>query len=270
MDPFSWSAGPFLTGYILLGFVFAGIVAVLRSRLGEAPTDGVHYALDPLELAYLSGGFQRAADTVLVGLLASGVGVPDEKKRHVVFEDTRVPLPDMLEPFRDSARGMVTRLEFHNAIHARLKDVRADLVRRGLAPRQADIQRIGWITAGLAAFLALLGGIRIAMAIPLQHPYGFLLMTVMVVIAAGLAMLKRLPTRTRSGTAVLKANRILHARAARAPLNAELALAFALTGAAVLAGRPFAEFIAPPSGGYGGDGGGGCSGGCGGCGGGGG
>jgi len=268
MNPFSWTAVPFLTAYVLLGLVFVGLIVALRRRLGEAPTDGVHHVLDPLALAYLSGGLERAADTVLVGFLASGAAAPDEKKRRVLFESIRAPLPDMLEPFRDSVPRMATRSEFHDAIGARLSAVHADLVRLGLAPGRVDIRRIGWITAGLAGLMILLGSIRIALAIPQERPYGYLLLLLAVVIVTCIVMLRLPPTRTRAGTAALKRSCFQHARAARAPLNVELALAFALTGPAVLNGTPFAALVAPPGGGSGGGGGGGGCGG-GGCGGGG-
>jgi hypothetical protein len=77
------------------------------------------------------------------------------------------------------------------------------------------------------------------------------------------------PARTSAGTRALRRAKRQNPRAARAPVGDEIMLAFALTGAAVLAGRPYRPFFLTPSdtgGGSGGCGGSGCGGGgCGGC-----
>jgi len=90
-------------------------------------------------------------------------------------------------------------------------------------------------------------------------------------------VLARHPTRTRAGKDALQGYQASHARASRAPLDHELLLAVALSGAAVLSGTAYAPVYAASktmsSGGDGGDGGGGCGGGggggggggCGGC-----
>ena len=84
-------------------------------------------------------------------------------------------------------------------------------------------------------------------------------------------MLAMRPTRTRAGKDVLKAYQASHARASRAPLDHELLLAVALSGAVVLSGTAYASvYAASQTMSRGGDGGSGCGGGgggggCGGC-----
>ena len=81
-------------------------------------------------------------------------------------------------------------------------------------------------------------------------------------------MLATRPTRTRAGKDVLRTYQASHGRAARAPLDHELLLAVALSGAVVLSGTAYASvYAASRTMNSGGDGGSGCGGGGGGCGG---
>ena len=105
-------------------------------------------------------------------------------------------------------------------------------------------------------------------------PVGFLILLVMICGLANVLLQVRSARRTREGSAVARELRADRSRAVRAPLQAELPLAFAVLGTTALIGSeyaPLAKQIASgcggggDGGGGGGDGGGG--GGCGGCGG---
>ena len=102
-----------------------------------------------------------------------------------------------------------------------------------------------------------------------DRPVGILVMLLVCTAVLGAVVLRKRPHRNLAGAAVLAAARRNHARAARAPLPDEAALAFALTGADVLAGRDYRWALTPgtsSTGSSGGDGGGSGCGGCGGCG----
>jgi uncharacterized protein (TIGR04222 family) len=109
------------------------------------------------------------------------------------------------------------------------------------------------------------------------HPVGFLLVLLFLTAVAGITLARR-PTRTRAGKDALQIYQAEHQRASRAPLEHELLLAVALSGAVVLSGTAHASIYAASrtmnnggGGSCGGGGGGSCGGGggCGGCGGGG-
>ena len=101
------------------------------------------------------------------------------------------------------------------------------------------------------------------------RPVGILFFLLLVTAAIMVVSAGNLPFRTRAGRTAAANARRLQARAARAPEESELVLAFALSGVAVLAGRPYAPLLVPSGGsgcggsGCGGGGGGGS--GCGGC-----
>jgi hypothetical protein len=107
------------------------------------------------------------------------------------------------------------------------------------------------------------------------HPVGFLVILLILTVIGGIALAVP-PTRTRAGSNALQSYQASHQRASRAPLESELLLAVALSGAIVLSGTAFAPIYAASrsmitggdrsSGCSGGGGGSGCGGGgCGGC-----
>lgn len=73
---------------------------------------------------------------------------------------------------------------------------------------------------------------------------GFLILLIVLTVAVGTFFLiaQAHPRRTARGDAVLERIRQRNARAASSPRDAELLLAYALTGPAVLAGTHLAEF----------------------------
>jgi uncharacterized protein (TIGR04222 family) len=226
-----------------------------------------------VQLAYLAGGRKRAADTVLVGLFELGALRVDETgKQYVAAGIDRVP--GWLSGFEPIAPGLVRRRGLHNMLRQGVTGMQEGLAARGLVPGADGV--LNYVSAGVLS-LALLAGFgvwKIDVGSARGHPVGILTgMVIALVVAGGLAMFAG-PVRTRAGSAVLRRVRAEKARAARAPVGDEVMLAFALGGAAVLAGRPYQPFFARSGdggGSSGGDSGGGSGcggGGCGGCGGG--
>ncbi len=127
------------------------------------------------------------------------------------------------------------------------------------------------MTIGLVSFCLILCPASFGMAKTLVgascgRPVGILCAMVFLTVVFGAWSVVRQPYRTRVGGAALKRAKSAIARAARAPLEAEISLAFAVSGAVVLAGTPCQAFrkLMPSGGdgtGSGGDGGGsGCGG----------
>lgn len=283
-NPLDWPAEPFLVLYAsLLMLAVVGVVAA-RSLLGAGPGQPGP-SLGPVEIALLGDGRTRAADTVVVGLLEAGVATLDTRRGRPLEISPGVPFPAGLEPFWGAASGNISRMEFAAAIAPVLASVRGGLVRRGLAPSDAQLRRLRTMTATAFGALLAFGLVRVVLGIERDRPVGFLSFLLAVAVAAGLLAWFQRPHATPAGRRALEECHDLHSRAARAPLPGEMALAFALLGPAVLAGTASAgyrEVISPRNtdsgssgcGGGGGDGGSSGSGGggdggsgCGGCGG---
>ena len=115
--------------------------------------------------------------------------------------------------------------------------------------------------------LVVFGMTKVMIGAERHHPVGFLVCLLFLTAFAGFVLAKH-PTRTRAGKDALRSYQASHARAARAPLDHELLLAVALSGAIVLSDTAYAPvYAASRTMNSGGDAGGGCGGGGGGCGG---
>lgn len=267
-NPLDWTAEPFLLLYAgLAGSVLLGL-GVWRTRLGPRAADNGTGGLGVLHLAFLVGGPGRAADTALVGLLEAGAAIPD-RRRGVVRFDPAVPLAPELMPFRHASGREVGRAGFRTEFTPRWQRIEAELARHGLVPGDAEIARFRMRGAFLLAVPLLLGVAKVIVGQSRHRPTGILELLLLVTAVLGALLLAWRPHRNRNGAAVLAAARRTHARAARAPLPEEIALAFALTGPAVLAGRDYRWFMASSGtssdGGSGSDSGGDGGSGCGGC-----
>lgn len=275
LNPLNWSAGPFLALQIPLTVLVLIGIALARRSLGRPP--GKNNApeageLNMLELAYLSRGRQHVADTILVGFLAAGAAVMNvlgkSKSPEIRVDARSARLPPPLERFRSAVFGLVTRKQFRDAIAPQADDLRRDLVARGLAPSLSDIANYRRLVFMLVAIPLMIGGLKIWVGLDRGRPVGFLIFLVVVTAMLAIGAISNAPFSTRAGLAAVRKSRQQHARAARAPLGPEIALAFALTGAAVLTGTPYAAFgkqVSDSGGGCGGGGDGGGGGGCGGC-----
>ncbi|MCE4225870.1 TIGR04222 domain-containing membrane protein [Methylobacterium sp. C25] len=280
LNPLDWTGGPFLALYAAL--TVAALIAALlgRSVLRGGRRPASEPELDPVELALLAGGVGRAADAVIIGLVDAGAASLASGSGNLTIADDGVRLPRALEPFRGVVGGTVRRSTFIALLTPRLETVRQTLVRSGLAPSRDAIGRILVWTLVCVVPLFAFGLAKVAVGLSRGKPVGFLVALMIALGVASLFILARRPIRTRAGDRALAGFRQRHARAARAPLQGELLFAFALGGAAVLAGTPhesYGRLLRSSNNGSsgcssgGGDGGGGCGGGgCGGCGGGGG
>ena len=265
LNPFDWTAEPFLTLYAMFA---GGVLLLLRAwctRLkGAVPAAAG--GLGVLHLAYLSGGAERAATAALVGLLEAGAAVPD-RKRGVLCFDPFIPVATELQPFRHVSGGEAGRTAFQAEFESRWQRLHRELAGRGLVPSEAEAARFRWQGTVLLCAPLLLGAGKVVVGLSRDRPVGILVVLLMLTVLLGFMMLAGRPYRNLAGGAALKAARQHHERAARAPLPEEMALAFALTGGAVLAGRDYRWALASSSSSSSGDSGGGDGGGGGGCGG---
>ena len=237
--PLDWPAEPFLTFYVLV--TLASVVAALRiqGRIGGAGPGVQQVPLRPLQLAYLAGGPVRTANTALLGLLAAGGATLDPKHNLRILSPPDT-LPSWLDGFRRSAPGVTSPQQFLAASKPAISAIRSGLAMQGLAP--TPVQQATRTGRALCILLLplLLGVAKVMVGQARHRPTGILTLLLVVTGVVGLFILAKPSHRTRAGLAALQRNREHHARAARAPLDHELPLAFALTGAAVLAGTEFA------------------------------
>jgi len=270
-NPFNWTAGPFLTLYLALAFTIFWLGFRLKSEIG--PSAQPSGRLGILELAYLAGGARRLGDAVLFTLTSGNGAViePDGRKINVIDQ---APLAGLVgQPPRMQFQPDMTRQQFQMAIEPIVERIQQRLQRSGYCPSQEQMASFRMTVLPFVGLLVVFGITKAVVGSMRHHPVDFLLFLILVTAIAGV-VLATTPRRTRAGTNVLEGYQASHERASRAPLDHELLLAVALTGAVVLTGTAHASVYSASQtmsssgdgggGGCGGGGGGG-GGGCGGC-----
>jgi uncharacterized protein (TIGR04222 family) len=272
LNPLDWTAQPFLTLYVAIAVVAVLLVLAARWSAGTGFAEPAPGISDPVMLAWLAGGRRRAADTVLVAFLESGAAEQAARRGRLTIDMKRGSLPVWFLRFAGLANPAQSVTAFRRAIQPALEEVRDTLVQRGLAPSREVIARLGWYSWMIFAIPLILGSLKLVVGLERGRPVGILIFLLLVTAAIALVLTGNPPFRTRAGRAAAADAFRLQARAARAPEESEVVLAFALSGAAILAGRPYARLLVPGGGSGGGDpsgcGGSGCGsggGGCGGC-----
>jgi uncharacterized protein (TIGR04222 family) len=269
-NPLDWTAGPFLTLYLCLAAIVFLVGFRLKSMIG--PLAHATRQLSVLELAYLAGGARRLADAVLLRLTSENGATIDTKGRKITITD-QTPLATLMGRLPVLAfYPDMTRQQFQRAVGPIVERVQGRLQQLGYYPTDEQMMSFRMTVLPFVGLLMLFGIFKAFVGAERYHPVGFL---IFLLIATGFAsfVLARHPTRTRAGNDVLQAYQASHARASRAPLDHELLLAVALSGAVVLSDTPYASVYAASKtmgsgggdGGGSGCGGGGGGGGCGGC-----
>lgn len=173
-----------------------------------------------------------------MALLEAGAAVPDRRRRVTRF-DPSVSVAGEFQPFRHVDGGEADRSRFQAEFATRWQRLHGDLARRGLVPGDAAVMRWRRHGAALLCVPLLLGASKVAVGLSRDRPVGILTVLLILTVVLGTVILAKRPHRNLAGAALLAAARRTHARAARAPLPEETALAFALTDTAVLVGRDY-------------------------------
>jgi uncharacterized protein (TIGR04222 family) len=273
-NPFDWTAGPFLALYVSLAVIVFVSGFSFRSMIG--PAAQATHQLNVLELAYLAAGARRLGDAVLLSL-TSGNGATIAPKGQTITVTDQTPLATLMDrppplPFQPE----MTRQQFQTAVEPLVERVQRHLQEFGYYPTDDQMNSFRMTFLPFVFVLLVFGLNKVLVGAERHHPVGILVVLLVITTIAGVVLAKR-PARTRAGNDALQHYQASHARASRAPLDHELLLALALSGAVVLSGTAYAPVYAASRTMNGaGDAGGGCSGsgcggggGCGGCGGGG-
>jgi len=266
-NPFNWTAEPFLALYVASAAIVFVLGFVFRSMIG--PPAHATRQLSALELAYLGGGARRLGDAVLL-CLTSGNGATIAAKDHKITVTNQTPLAALIgRPPPLQVQPDMTRQQFQTAVKPVVERVQGRLQQLGYCPTDDQMTSFRMTVLPLVALLLVFGVTKAIVGTERHHPVGILVFLLIVTTFAGIVLATR-PMRTRAGKDVLQTYQASHARASRAPLDHELLLAVALSGAVVLSGTAYASVYAASrtmSGGS--DGGSGCGGGggggCGGC-----
>jgi uncharacterized protein (TIGR04222 family) len=286
----NWRGGAFLAFYLFaLVWGFLAGSAVKRLMRGPNTRDGKSYD-DFVELGFLAGGAERAADVAIVELMERGVLSLDYQGTAYTAAQQR----DEVWLRIDAAQAALLTPPLRTAadVAAREQTMSATLkaLERAYTPIAAQLRRKGWwlpkarewqirlIGSAPLLALAVLGVMKLMIGLARDKPVGFLFILLILTVFMYLGRLLRAQPRTRAGEWVLY-------DASEELSGAEPMHRAALMGTIGLVGTDYSEYhtLRTPvssssssdsnsSGGSGcsssGDGGGG-GGGCGGCGGGG-
>ncbi|BAM92776.1 hypothetical protein S58_68090 [Bradyrhizobium oligotrophicum S58] len=269
LNPFDWTAGPFLLLYVACAGILFWLAFQARRMIG--PAAATIHPLTELELAYLSGGERRLGDAVLLGFAASKAATFTPRDHRITVSD-QTPLAALIDrPPPLKLHPEMTRTEFQTALAPLALQLQDRLRAIGYYPTDPQMKAFRSAVLPFVGALLLFGAIKAVVGTERHHPVGFLLILLAATCLAAYVLAKP-PTRTRAGVDALRSYQASHARVARAPREHELLLAVALSGAVVLSGTAYASVLATSkalSSSGGGCGGGGCGGGggggCGGC-----
>jgi uncharacterized protein (TIGR04222 family) len=269
-NPFDWTAGPFLALYLTVAVIVFLLGFRVRSMIGPAAR-APHQSratrqLNVLELAYLGGGARRLGDAVLLSL-TSGNGATIAATGHRITVTDQTPLATLTgRPTLLPVSPDMTRQQFQTAVKPLVERVQGRLQQLGYCPTDEQMTSFRMTVLPFVVVLLVLGIFKVVVGAERHHPVGILVVLLVLTAFAGIVLAKH-PTRTRAGKDVLQSYQASHARASRAPLDHELLLAVALSGAVVLSGTAYASVYAASRTMNSSSDGGGCGGGGGGCGG---
>jgi uncharacterized protein (TIGR04222 family) len=267
-NPLDWTAGPFLALYLTVAVIVFLLGFRFRSMIG--PAAQATHQLSVLELAYLAGGARRLGDAALLSLTSGNSATIAPEGDKITVTDLN-PLATLAgRPLLLTVQPNMTRQQFQTAVKPIVGRVQGRLQELGYYPTDDQMTSFRMNVLPFVVFLLVFGIMKALVGAERHHPVGILVFLLMLTAFAGI-VLAMPATRTRASKEVLRTYQASHARASRAPLDHELLLAVALSGAVVLSDTDYASVYAASrtmNSGGGGCGGGG--GGCGGCGGGGG
>ncbi|SDY22124.1 TIGR04222 domain-containing membrane protein [Lysobacter enzymogenes] len=285
-NPLDFYGGGFLILYLAaLPWAYLVGTAIKRALRGPNQRNSAQVE-DSVELAYLAGGAERAADAALVELMHRDVlgldysGAPlqaagrlDRVWLRIDAARLQAQAAQMPRPVRDAAAVAEREQSLSRTLAALVRvyePIGAQLRRKGWWLSHAADVRLRWLGSAPLLALAGLGTAKIFVGLARERPVGFLVVLVALTALIALARLLRQQRRTRAGEWAL------YDASGRATPG-EPAVYVALSGTVGLYGSGFADYhiLRTPPGSSGGDSGSGSSGSCsggggGGCGGGGG
>ncbi len=253
MNPLNLRGPEFLQLYVglLLAFTAAAMALRWALRTPGGRAGPRHCALDPLEVALLAGGPNRAFEAAVARLAAEGLLEVDAVDRSLCPRgEARAAsaLERRILEYAGPAPGKPIA-EVREKIAPSLVAAEARLASLGLRPKN---HAAALAPAGLWALLALFGAAKIAVGLSRGRPVGILAALVIFTPLIALGLAANAPARSRLGDAVLAVLRRRNdgLRSADGTTPADVGLSVALFSTAVLSSTALAQvFLAlqPPS-----------------------
>ncbi|MCC8539547.1 TIGR04222 domain-containing membrane protein [Xanthomonas axonopodis pv. poinsettiicola] len=237
-----WRGAYFLPVFITLIGLAWSMAAWLRRVLRRGRTAA---ALEPGELAYLSGGADRVADLWFTELLVRDAVYLDRDEalpaRQRVRCQPQVAVPPALEPALQILRGTEDPVLALRELRVLAAPLRQRLIDKGLWLSPAASYRLRLACTVPVALVWLLGLCKLIIGVQGHHPVGYLLclMVLVTLLVLGFALVP--VRRTLAGDAHLEALRQARPRDA-ARTGGDAGDALALYGTAVLIGTPWADY----------------------------
>lgn len=270
MSPFDMRGTEFLLLYtgLLAIVIVAGFIVPLRLR----PQGHFGAVSSEEQLAYLSGGKTRFAESIVARLLATRALVMHGQKQFSV--NNPAGGGSAAERSVLALIAPITWGTIESALKPQVDAITHRLGQSHMLVSSAELASLRfWATFPYLALLGF-GAIKWVVGDLRDKPVGFLTVALIVTLVLAAIRYFTVDRRTRAGIHAVQNARLQSQRLQTAPTALEMGLAVALFGTVVLAGSGFDDFHklrAASSGssdsGSGGDsdGGGGCGGGCGGC-----
>lgn len=272
LGPLDLPGEQFLILYLVL-LAVAALAGLVIPRLLR-PEGRRQVVEDADRLAYLAGGARRFGDAVVARLLGSGALAMIGRNQFAPAPGAAAASP--AEASVLALRGPVAWGEIEQALKPHRQPLARQLRDAGLLVSAHERSGLGGWAALPYLLVFAFGALKLAVGVMRDKPVGFLTLLLLLTGVLALVRYATIDRRTRGGVAALQEASRRAARLKGAPTNAEMGLAVALFGTAVLAGSGYADFhrlrtpvssSSDSSSSDSGDGG-GCGGGCGGCGGG--
>lgn len=238
LNPFEIGPEDFLILFAGLLILVAIIGLIIPAKLRPFGRD--KSITDPDELAILTAGKPRYADSVVANMLSArsllmitkdSFSVVSVDRANSQAEQSVLKLPTPIK-WTSIAK---TLNEFAAPIERRLADA-------GQIMDRDELRSIRfWAVLPYLALITF-GGMRLIIGIQHGRPVGFLILLMVATAIFALIRYFSIDRRTESGRAVAKAAQTRHDRLKRAPTGEETALAVALFGTGVLAASPLNDF----------------------------
>lgn len=242
LNPLDFDGPAFLGFYVALFLVCIGIAVLLRRQLIDIGGERRGAALDTWATAYLAGGTQRVVDAGIASLLASGQAQWDDHKKSLEIAHPQQVRDYPLDGIARAAAAEPSLSRVARRVDGHIERIRNALLANKLLIDDSRRWLIGFSCALPFALLSVLGVAKIIVGLTRGRPVGFLIVLTLIAAGGALLLLFNRPERSRAGDRALREMNTRHAHARRAPRDADIGLAVALAGTAVLAGTAYASF----------------------------
>lgn len=243
MNPLDLKGPEFLVFYCgLLAMVSVLAFMVRRFSLGRAEFPQGATDLDPYEVAYLSGGIERATQAVIANLYHRKLLKVDLVGRSF---DATGELPTNAHPLERELHGSARLVDYdmmRGATIAYEPQLRSRLERLGLLPSQSMSSRARMLPALLVGLVVFVGIAKILIGLDRGRPVGFLFVLVLIAFAVAVLFLVLRVHASRAGQVVIghykRRNGALWLNSTSDPTHLsgnDLALAVGLFGVGMLA-----------------------------------